>query len=71
MKNTFSVLQEENTEPLLEEEEPPPFVKIDRDDKKIFIGKERGRIRKAQIWWGSIMKAEKNKVLKNIYNRDY
>ena len=50
MKNTFSVLQEENTEPLLEEEEPPPFVKIDRDDKKIFIGKERGRIRKAQIW---------------------
>ena len=44
-ENTFSALQEEDTEPLLEEEEPPQIVKIDKDEKKVSEGKRRERIR--------------------------
>ena len=47
-ENTFSVLQEEGTEPLLEEEELVPIDKIGKDKKKVIKGKERRRIRKTQ-----------------------
>ena len=40
-ENTLSILQEEDTEPLLEEEEPPSIVKIDKDEKKIIEGKKK------------------------------
>ena len=46
-KNTFSVLEKEDTEPLWEEEEPLQIVKIDKDEKKVCELKWRGRIRKA------------------------
>ena len=48
-ENTFSVLQEEDTESLWEKEEPPKIVKIvkiDKDEKNICKGKGRGKIRK-------------------------
>ena len=38
----------EDTEPWLEEEEPPPINKIDKDKKKVNKGKGRVRIRKTQ-----------------------
>ena len=47
-KNTFSVLQVEDPEQLLEEEEPPLIFKIDKDKKKVIEGKERGKIKKVQ-----------------------
>ena len=47
-KNTFSVLQEEDTKSLQEEEKPPQIVKVDKDEKKIFERKRRGRKRKSQ-----------------------
>ena len=34
-ESTFSVLQEEDTESLREEEEPPQIVKIDKDEKNM------------------------------------
>ena len=34
-ENNFSVLQEEETEPVLEEEQSPPINKIDKDEKKV------------------------------------
>ena len=34
-ENTFSVLKEEVTEPLQEEEETPQIVKTDKDEKNI------------------------------------
>ena len=34
-ENIFSVLQEKDTEPLQEEEEPPQIFKIDKDEKKV------------------------------------
>ena len=37
--NTFSVLQEEEQEPILEEEELPPIIKIDKERKNVI---ERG-----------------------------
>ena len=46
-ENTFSILHEEDTELLREEEEPPQIFKIDKDQKKICEGNGRGRIRKA------------------------
>ena len=46
-ENTFSVLQEEVTEALCEEEEPSQIVKIDIDENKICEGKRREIIRKA------------------------
>ena len=66
-ENTFSVLQEEDTEPLQEEEKPPQIVKIDKNEKKICKGKGRGRIRKAH----SERKRKKSKTgpkLENIKN---
>ena len=48
IEDIFSVLQEENPEPLWEEEEPPQTVKLlDKDEKKVSRVKERLRIRKA------------------------
>ena len=47
-ENTFIVLQEENTEPLLEEEEPLQLTKYIKIKKKAIEGKGRGRIRKIQ-----------------------
>ena len=44
-ENTFSVLQED-TEPLREEKKLPQIVKINKDKKKIYKRKGRGRIRK-------------------------
>ena len=41
--NTFSVLQEEDAEPLQKEEESPKIVKTDKD----YEGKRRERLRKA------------------------
>ena len=32
--NTFSVLQEDDQEPILEEDELPPITKIDKEEKK-------------------------------------
>ena len=46
-ENIFSALQKDDTKPLREEEESPQIVKTDKDGKKIYEGKERGRIRKA------------------------
>ena len=44
----FSVLQEEDTEPVREEEEPPPqIVKIDKDEKKICEGIEKRENKKS------------------------
>ena len=34
IRNTFSVLQEEDQDPILEEEELPPIIKIDKEEKK-------------------------------------
>ena len=45
-ENTFSILHEEDTELLREEEELPQIFKIDTDEKKICEGKGSGRIRK-------------------------
>ena len=48
-ENTFIVLQEDDTEPLLKEEEALPINKIDKNKKKVNKGKGRGRIRKTQV----------------------
>ena len=45
-ENTFSILQEEDTESLWEVEESPQVVKTDTDEKKIYEEKWRERIRK-------------------------
>ena len=41
-ENIFSILQEEVTKPLPEEEELPQIVKRDKDEKKIYEGKKEG-----------------------------
>ena len=46
IRNTFSVLQEEDQEPILEEEELPPIIKIDKDEKKVIDGREWGSLGK-------------------------
>ena len=43
-ENTFSVLQEEDTEPSLDESSP--INEIDKDKKKLNKGNRRGRVRK-------------------------
>ena len=40
-RKTLSLLQEEDTEPLREEEEPLQIVKIDKDKRKVFEKKEK------------------------------
>ena len=47
-ENTFSVLQEEDKEPLLEEKEPLPINKIDKNKKKVNKEMRRERERKTQ-----------------------
>ena len=44
-ENTFSIILEEDTQPLQEDEELPSIVKIDKEEKKVFEGKGRGTIR--------------------------
>ena len=44
--NTFSVLQEEEQEPILEEEELPPIIKIDKERKNVIERGWRRRLRK-------------------------
>ena len=46
-ENSFSILHEENTEILEEEEEPPQIVKKGKDEKEICERKRRGIIRKS------------------------
>ena len=45
-ENTFSVLQDEDTELILKEEKQHLIDKINKNKKKSFEGKGRGRIRK-------------------------
>ena len=66
-ENTFSTLQEEDTESLGEEKEPPQIVKIDIDDKKICEGKRRGRIKKAH----SERKGESEMGPKSVLPKNY
>ena len=44
--NTFSVLQEEDQEQILEEEELPRIIKIDKEKKRVNEGRGRGRLKK-------------------------
>ena len=46
-ENTFSVLQEEDIKPLRKEKKSPQIVKTEKDEKKIYEGKGRRKIRKA------------------------
>ena len=46
ISNTFSVLQEEEKEPI-PEEDPPPIAKTDKNENKITSGKGRGKLRKS------------------------
>ena len=45
-RNTLSVLQEEERDPIAEDDSPPR-VKADKNEKKITLGKERGKARKS------------------------
>ena len=44
--NTFTILQEEDIGQFVEEEESTQIVKTDKDEKKIYGRKGKGRIRK-------------------------
>ena len=46
-RNTFSVQQKEEREPIPEEDPLPPIVKVDKNEKKITAGKGRGKMRKS------------------------
>ena len=46
IRNTFSVLQEDDQEPILEEEKLLPITKMDKEKKKEIEGRKRGKLRK-------------------------
>ena len=46
MRNTFSVLQEEEKEPM-PEQSTPPIVKTNKNEDKITAGRGRGKMRKS------------------------